>query len=100
MNAVPAPGATTSIVTVKVGGDRNGITGVTALQGVTLGLYAAQTGGSALFTCLSDVDGDCNFTVTGTGTTCPTPTATAVLGASTNGSRSGRLVREPDAPHR
>src|SRR6478735_532707 len=46
-NAVPAPGATTSIVTVKVGGDRTGVTGVTPLPGVTLGLYAAQTGGTA-----------------------------------------------------
>ena len=51
---------------MKVGADRTGVTGVTALPGVTLGLYAAQTGGTALFTCVSDVDGDCNFTVTGT----------------------------------
>ncbi|QDZ15003.1 VWA domain-containing protein [Humibacter ginsenosidimutans] len=64
---VPAPTATTSVVTVKVGGDRSGVTGVTSLAGVTLGLYAAQTGGAALFTCVSDADGDCNFTVTATG---------------------------------
>ncbi len=52
---------------MKVGGDRTGVTGVTPLQNVVLGLYAAQTGGSPLFTCTSDVDGDCNFTVPNTG---------------------------------
>lgn len=43
--AVPAPTASTSVVTVKTGGDRNGDTSVAPLAGVRLGLYAAEDGG-------------------------------------------------------
>ncbi|MCQ4207538.1 vWA domain-containing protein, partial [Streptomyces longispororuber] len=66
--SVPSPTDTTSVVTVKVGGDRNGDQSVAPLAGTTLGLYATETGGSAAFTCTSDADGDCSFIVTGTGT--------------------------------
>ncbi len=45
--AVPEPGATTAVITVKVGSDRTGITGVTNLAGVVLilneGERAART---------------------------------------------------------
>lgn len=64
--AVPAPTASTSVVTVKTGGDRNGDTSVAPLAGVRLGLYAAEDGGTPAFTCVSDADGDCSFVVTGT----------------------------------
>ncbi len=95
MNAVPAPGATTSIVTVKVGGDRTGVTGVTPLPGVTLGLYAAQTGGTALFTCVSDVDGDCNFTVHGhRARAAPTATSGIWVRQATTGVPAGWFVNQ------
>lgn len=64
--AVPAPTASTSVVTVKTGGDRNGDTSVAPLAGVRLGLYAAEDGGPPAFTRLSDAGGDCSFVVTGT----------------------------------
>lgn len=63
---VPAPTATTSVVTVKTGGDRSGDQSVAPLAGVRLGLYRSATGGSPLDTCASDAQGDCSFQVTGT----------------------------------
>jgi fimbrial isopeptide formation D2 family protein len=61
---VPPPqGPNYAVITVKVGGNRTSLTAVGGLAGVTLGLFANQTGGSALFTCTSDVDGDCSFQV-------------------------------------
>ncbi|MFE1148460.1 VWA domain-containing protein [Streptomyces albidoflavus] len=63
---MPAPTASTSVVTVKTGGDRNGDTSVAPLAGVRLGLYEGEDGGTPAFTCVSDVDGDCSFVVTGT----------------------------------
>ncbi|KDR59597.1 VWA domain-containing protein [Streptomyces albidoflavus] len=63
---MPAPTASTSVVTVKTGGDRNGDTSVAPLAGVRLGLYEAEDGGTPAFTCVSDADGDCSFVVTGT----------------------------------
>ncbi len=70
--AVPAPGATSSVITVKVGGDRSGASAVTPKQGVTLQLFDnATTTTPTTFTspnsCVSDVDGDCNWTVNNTG---------------------------------
>lgn len=64
---VPSPSSTTSVVTVKVGGDRDGDRSVAALAGTELGLYASETGGTPAYTCVSDADGDCSFTVPGTG---------------------------------
>src|SRR6478735_8279359 len=60
---VPPATGNNAVITVKVGGDRTGTSGVSGLAGVVLGLYANSTGGSAVFTCTSDADGDCNFTV-------------------------------------
>ncbi|HOQ53005.1 MAG TPA: hypothetical protein PLF56_05265, partial [Micropruina sp.] len=66
-NAVPPVTNTTTVISVRVGGNRTGVTGVTAVQGVVLGLYATATSTTALQTCTSDADGDCNFTVANTG---------------------------------
>ncbi|NUP49663.1 MAG: VWA domain-containing protein [Catenulispora sp.] len=64
--AVPVPGATDSVITVKVGGDRSG-TAVTPLAGVTLALYANSGDtapvGQPWAQCVSDADGDCSFVV-------------------------------------
>ena len=60
---IPPANGNNAVITVKVGGDRSGVNGVTALAGVVLGFYDAATGGSAVFTCTSDVDGDCSITV-------------------------------------
>lgn len=65
--AIPATGAGEAVITVKVGGDRTGDSAVSNLAGVQLGLFANETGGVALFTCTSDVDGDCNFVIPDTG---------------------------------
>ena len=65
--AVPVPGATQSVITVKAGSDRTGVDGVTNLAGVVLGLFTAETGGTQFGgTCTSDVQGDCSFTVDNT----------------------------------
>ena len=68
--AVPPATGNTSVITVKVGGDRSGQAGVTGLSGVTLQLYDGSTGtpGAAVAqgswgTCVSDGDGDCSFVV-------------------------------------
>lgn len=71
--AVPAPGPTESVVTVRVGGDRSGPTSVAPLQGVVLGLFATATDAAPVDpvwgTCTSDADGDCSFVVPDTATT-------------------------------
>jgi hypothetical protein len=54
------------VISVKLGGDRTGTQSVAPLAGVTLGFYDAQTGGSPIFTCVSDADGDCSITVPNT----------------------------------
>ena len=60
---IPPANGNNAVITVKVGGDRSGVNGVTALAGVVLGFYDAATGGSPVFTCTSDADGDCSITV-------------------------------------
>ncbi len=65
---VPPATGNNAVITVKVGSDRTGTSGVTNLLGVQLGFFANQTGGTALFTCTSDVDGDCSITVQNTQT--------------------------------
>ncbi|CAN7454030.1 hypothetical protein LJR045_003025 [Microbacterium sp. LjRoot45] len=75
--AVPAPTSTTSVITVKVGGDRvgqgvtdAGATIATPLAGVQLGLYSSLTAANPINTtwarCTSDADGDCSFIVPNT----------------------------------
>lgn len=75
--AVPAPTSTTSVITVKVGGDRigqgvtdSGATIATPLPGVQLGLYTSLTSTSPINTtwarCTSDAEGDCSFIVPNT----------------------------------
>lgn len=64
--AIPAPPTNSSIVNVKVGGNRTGVSGVTGLAGVVLGLYTTTTATTPSYTCTSDADGDCNFTVPNT----------------------------------
>ena len=68
--SVPAPTSTTSVITVKMGGDRTTLTEVSNLAGVTLQLYNGGSGGpdpsprpEAWATCVSDAQGDCSFTV-------------------------------------
>ena len=80
--AVPAPTASTSVVTVKTGGDRNGDTSVAPLAGVRLGLYEAADGGTPAFTCVSDADGDCSFVATGTAAGVPTRGGSSGCGRS------------------
>lgn len=79
VQSVPTPGAGEAVITVKVGTDRTGVTGVTNLAGVTLVLNGGQGGpngtrpdgqtgtnaGWAL--CVSDAQGDCSFVVPNTG---------------------------------
>ncbi|TKV56993.1 hypothetical protein FDO65_19435 [Nakamurella flava] len=70
--AVPAATATTSVVTVKTGGDRTGVSGVTPLPGVQLGLFSAVTSSDPVnptwAVCTADAAGDCSFTVPDTQT--------------------------------
>ncbi len=63
--AVPNPTANTAVITVKVGGDRASVNGVTPLQGVRLGLWtqAGAKVNTAWGECVSDVAGDCSFVV-------------------------------------
>ncbi len=69
---VPTPGAGQAVISVKVGGDRTGIIGVTPLAGVVLQLYDGGAGGGTTpvtdswATCTSDADGDCSFVVPNT----------------------------------
>ncbi|WP_052508962.1 vWA domain-containing protein [Kitasatospora griseola] len=64
---MPAPTADTSVVTVRVGGDRTGPRTAGPLAGVELGLFAAESDTSPVNTswaeCLSDAAGDCSFVV-------------------------------------
>lgn len=64
--AIPNPPANSSVVNVKLGGNRTGITGVTGLAGVSMGLYTTAAATTASYTCTSDADGDCNFIVPNT----------------------------------
>ncbi|MFF5693256.1 vWA domain-containing protein [Streptomyces albidoflavus] len=68
---VPPPTATTSVVTVRTGGDRTADAEVGPLAGVTLGLFADEGATDPVDpdwgVCVSDTDGDCSFTVPGTG---------------------------------
>lgn len=68
---VPPATGDNAVITVKVGGDRIGTQAVAPLAGVQLGLYDTQTGGTAVFTCTSDADGDCSFTIPRTGVEGP-----------------------------
>ncbi len=64
--AVPPAEGNDAVITVKVGGDRTGLTTVSELAGVTLGFYENETGGLPLYQCTSDADGDCSITVPNT----------------------------------
>ncbi|MGW9322878.1 hypothetical protein [Streptomyces koyangensis] len=68
---VPPPTATTSVVTVRTGGDRIADAEVGPLAGVTLGLFTDEAAPDPVDpdwgVCVSDADGDCSFTVPGTG---------------------------------
>lgn len=70
--AVPDPGNSSTVVTVKVGGSRTGGSNVTGLQGVTLELWTSDNGqpgtkvNQPWAECTSDTDGDCSFTVPNT----------------------------------
>ena len=64
--AIPPATGNNAVINVSVGGDRTGTTTVAGLAGVQLGLYANASGGTPLFTCTSDVDGDCSFVVPNT----------------------------------
>lgn len=69
---VPTPSSTTSVVTVRTGGDRTEVQGVAPLAGVRLGLFTSATATAPVnetwAICTSDADGDCSFTVPNTGT--------------------------------
>jgi large repetitive protein len=64
--AIPPATGNNAVINVSVGGDRTGTATVPGLGGVQLGLYANALGGSPLFTCTSDSDGDCSFVVPNT----------------------------------
>ncbi|MDR1151109.1 MAG: hypothetical protein LBK72_01300, partial [Bifidobacteriaceae bacterium] len=75
LGAVPNPGATTSVITVDVGGMRSlQDNSVSPVAGVVLRLYdgSSASGPGAVVTgawgtCTSDADGDCSFVVPDTG---------------------------------
>jgi large repetitive protein len=63
---VPSPTGNNAVITVKVGGDRSGVSNVTGVAGAILGLFTTATATTPVAgfgTCTSDSDGDCNFTV-------------------------------------
>ncbi|WP_395243784.1 VWA domain-containing protein [Agromyces sp. MMS24-K17] len=66
---VPNPGAGQAVITVRTGDTRSlaDPNSISPLAGVQLGLFTAATGGTQLFTCTADADGDCNFVVPDTG---------------------------------
>ncbi|MBO0899434.1 hypothetical protein J1G43_05595 [Cellulomonas sp. zg-ZUI22] len=71
--AVPPATGDNAVITVRVGADRQGTTGVSGLAGVTLQLYDGTTApttpvADAWATCVSDADGDCSFVVPDTET--------------------------------
>ncbi|QCB94492.1 VWA domain-containing protein [Cellulomonas shaoxiangyii] len=66
--AVPPATGDNAVITVRVGADRQGTTGVSGLAGVTLQLYDGTTEPTTPVaadwaTCVSDADGDCSFVV-------------------------------------
>ena len=68
---VPPATGNNAVITVKVGGDRVSTSAVAGLAGVTLQLYDGTSAPStpvtdSFATCVSDVDGDCNFIVPNT----------------------------------
>lgn len=66
---MPRANGNDAVITVKVGGDRTGLSAISNLAGVQLGLYANQndtTPVAGFGTCTSDADGDCSFTVPNT----------------------------------
>ncbi|WP_262848630.1 VWA domain-containing protein [Mumia quercus] len=71
--AVPPATGNNAVITVQVGADRVGTTGVTDLAGTTLQLYDGTTApttpvADSWATCVSDADGDCSFVVPNTQT--------------------------------
>ena len=78
----------TATITVKVGGDRTGSSGVTDLAGVVLRLYSGGSSGpSTAFaapwaTCTSQADGTCTFTIPATGTAMGTGGSSAQTGGN------------------
>jgi hypothetical protein len=70
---VPPATGNNAVITVKVGGDRTSTSAVDSLAGVTLQLYDGTSTGpttpaaGSFTTCISDLDGDCSFTVPDTG---------------------------------
>jgi len=76
--AVPTPTASTSVITVEVGGTRTSTTAVAPLKGVTLALFdgssatlptpAATPIAASWATCTSDANGDCSFIIPDTST--------------------------------
>ena len=70
--AVPPAIGNNAVITVKVGGDRIGTSGVTALAGVVLQLFDGGSLGPTTpavgtwTSCTSDADGDCSFVVPNT----------------------------------
>jgi hypothetical protein len=71
--AVPSPTASTAVVTIKVGGDRDTSTTIGPLAGITYGFFRTQpthwndndgdTTDTPEWTCVSDADGDCSVAV-------------------------------------
>ncbi|KQM84187.1 hypothetical protein [Agromyces sp. Leaf222] len=78
VQALVEPTDTTSVVRVTVGDDRSLANAgtINPLPGVTLALFAAETGGSQLAdpwaTCVSDDDGICEFVIPATNVNPPT----------------------------
>ncbi|MRG60506.1 hypothetical protein GE115_11610 [Agromyces sp. CFH 90414] len=67
--SVPNPGAGEAVITVRTGDVRSiaDPNSISPLAGVQLGLFTTRTGGTQLFTCTADADGDCNFVIPNTG---------------------------------
>ncbi|MFI1583735.1 vWA domain-containing protein [Embleya sp. NPDC020630] len=69
--SVPTPTADTSVITVKVGGDRTGAQTEGPLAGARLALFTEPNNGPPVdvvwAVCTSDADGDCSFTIPETG---------------------------------
>lgn len=67
--SVPNPTGNDAVINVSVGGDRTASSSVGSLAGVKLQLYTGGEGGpdapvsAPWATCVSDVDGDCSFTI-------------------------------------
>lgn len=92
---VPPATGTNAVITVQVGADRVGTSGVTPLAGVTLQLYNGTTAPTtavtdAWATCVSDADGDCSFVVPNT----QTGAAGCIGGAGENCDRRFWIVQE------